>query len=45
MSENLGGHAMLEIKNLVKDYGKGKDTKRAVDGVSLTIKREEVFFG
>ena len=35
---------MLEIKNLVKEYGKGKDKKRAVDGISLTIKRG-AFYG
>jgi len=35
---------MLEIKDLVKVYGKGKETKRAVDDISLTIPRGS-FFG
>jgi ABC-2 type transport system ATP-binding protein len=35
---------MLEITNLVKDYGKGKEKKRAVDDVSLTVPRGS-FFG
>lgn len=35
---------MLEIKDLVKVYGKGKDTKRAVDNISLSIPRGS-FFG
>jgi len=35
---------MLEIKNLVKEYGKGKDKKRAVDDVSLIVPRGS-FFG
>lgn len=35
---------MLEIKNLIKIYGKGKDAKRAVDDISLTIKRG-TFYG
>jgi ABC-2 type transport system ATP-binding protein len=38
--ENLGGQAMLEIKNLTKKYG----DKVAVDGISLTIKKG-TFFG
>lgn len=44
MTEASGGHAMLEIKNLVKIYGSGKDAKRAVDNISLTIQRG-TFFG
>lgn len=36
--------AMLEIKDLVKEYGKGKEIKRAVDGINLTIPRGS-FFG
>lgn len=39
MSDNI-----LEIKELVKVYGKGKDSKRAVDGISLSIPRGS-FFG
>ncbi len=35
---------MLEIKDLVKVYGKGKDAKRAVDGISLSIPKGS-FFG
>lgn len=35
---------MLEIKNLTKVYGKGKDTKLAVDNISLTVKKG-AFFG
>ena len=35
---------MLEITNLVKKYGKGKDEKVAVDGISLSIPRGS-FFG
>lgn len=35
---------MLEIKNLKKVYGKGKDKKVAVDGISLTVKKG-AFFG
>jgi ABC-2 type transport system ATP-binding protein len=35
---------ILEIKNLVKTYGKGKETKNAVDGISLEIKRGS-FYG
>ena len=35
---------MLEIKDLVKVYGKGKGAKRAVDGVSLSIPKGS-FFG
>lgn len=35
---------MLEIKDLVKVYGKGKEEKRAVDGISLSIPRGS-FFG
>ena len=30
---------MLEIKNLVKEYGSGKEVKRAVDDISLTIRK------
>ena len=37
-------NAMLEIKNLVKVYGKGKNAKRAVDGISLSIPRGS-FYG
>lgn len=36
--------AMLEIKNLTKTYGKGKDEKTAVDGINLTVKKGS-FFG
>ncbi len=36
--------AMLEIKNLVKVYGTGKEAKRAVDDISLTIPQGS-FFG
>ena len=43
-SEKLGGQAMLEIKDLVKVYGKGKDQKRAVDGISLSIPKGS-FYG
>ncbi len=35
---------MLEIKNLVKEYERGKDKKRAVDGISLSIPKG-AFFG
>lgn len=35
---------MLEIKNLVKAYGKGKKAKTAVDGISLSVPRGS-FFG
>jgi len=35
---------MLEIKNLTKIYGKGKDEKIAVDNISLTVKKG-AFFG
>lgn len=35
---------MLEIKDLVKVYGKGKEAKKAVDGINLRIKRGS-FFG
>lgn len=35
---------MLEIKNLVKTYGRGAEVKRAVDGVTLSIPRGS-FFG
>ena len=35
---------MLEIKNLRKVYGKGKDEKVAVDNISLTVKRG-AFYG
>lgn len=35
---------MLEIKNLTKVYGSGNDEKKAVDDISLTIKRG-AFFG
>lgn len=35
---------MLEIKNLTKVYGKGKDKKVAVDDISLTVARG-AFFG
>ena len=35
---------MLEITNLVKEYGKGKEKKRAVDDVSLTVPKGS-FFG
>lgn len=34
----------LEIKNLVKIYGTGKDAKRAVDGISLSIPKGS-FYG
>lgn len=36
--------AMLEIKDLRKVYGKGKEEKVAVDGISLTVKKG-AFFG
>ena len=35
---------MLEIKNLTKIYGSGKDAKKAVDDISLTVKRG-AFYG
>ena len=35
---------MLEIKHLTKTYGQGKDTKTAVNDISLSIKRG-AFFG
>jgi len=35
---------MLEITNLVKEYGTGKEKKRAVDDISLTVPRGS-FFG
>lgn len=35
---------MLEIKDLVKVYGKGKEAKTAVDNISLTVKRG-AFYG
>ena len=35
---------MLEIKNLVKIYGKGKDAKKAVDDISLSIPKGS-FYG
>lgn len=43
-TEKLGGQAMLEIKDLVKVYGKGKNAKRAVDGISLSIPKGS-FYG
>lgn len=43
-NETLGGHAALEIKNLVKVYGSGKNAKRAVDDISLTIPKGS-FYG
>lgn len=36
--------SILEIKNLTKVYGRGKSEKRAVDNISLTIKKG-AFFG
>lgn len=41
---NMSDIPMLEINNLVKEYGGGKDLKRAVDGISLSIPRGS-FFG
>lgn len=35
---------MLEIKNLVKEYGRGREVTRAVDNISLAIPRGS-FFG
>jgi len=35
---------MLEITNLVKEYGAGKEKKRAVDNISLTVPKGS-FFG
>ena len=35
---------MLEIKNLVKVYGKGSSAKTAVEGISLSIPKGS-FFG
>jgi ABC-2 type transport system ATP-binding protein len=35
---------MLEIKNLVKEYGKGDKIKRAVNGINLSIPKGS-FFG
>jgi len=35
---------MLEITNLIKEYGVGKEKKRAVDDISLTVPRGS-FFG
>lgn len=35
---------ILEIKNLTKVYGKGKEEKKAVDDISLTVKRG-AFYG
>ena len=35
---------MLEIKNLTKVYGKGKEAKTAEDGISLTVPRG-AFYG
>ena len=35
---------MLEIKNLTKVYGSGKDAKKAVDGISLTVEKG-AFYG
>ena len=35
---------MLQITNLTKVYGKGKDAKKAVDDISLTVKRG-AFYG
>jgi len=43
-TERGGEVPMLEIRNLVKEYGKGPRAKRAVDGVSLSIPRGS-FFG
>jgi ABC-2 type transport system ATP-binding protein len=40
----MNASPMLEIKNLVKVYGKGKDAKTAVDNISLTIPKGS-FFG
>ncbi len=40
----MSASPMLEIKDLVKVYGNGKDQKKAVDGISLNIKRGS-FFG
>lgn len=36
--------SMLEIKNLVKTYGKGKEAKTAVNDITLTV-RKGSFFG
>lgn len=33
---------MLEIKNLVKDYSIGSETKRALDGVSINVEAGEI---
>lgn len=44
MTEQVTEHAMLEIKDLVKVYGTGKDAKRAVDGISLSIPKGS-FYG
>ena len=35
---------MLEIKNLIKEYETGKDVKRAVDNISLSVPKGS-FFG
>lgn len=35
---------MLEIKHLIKEYGEGKDKKRAVDDISLVVPKGS-FFG
>lgn len=40
----MSSSPMLEIKNLTKVYGKGKDQKVAVDNISLSIKRG-AFYG
>ncbi len=40
----MSDSVMLEIKDLVKEYGNGAKAKRAVDGVSLSIPRGS-FFG
>ncbi|MCA9363365.1 ABC transporter ATP-binding protein [Candidatus Kaiserbacteria bacterium] len=40
----MSDNPILEIDNLVKVYGSGKTAKRAVDGVSLQIKRG-AFYG
>ncbi len=41
---NTTNQPILEIKNLTKIYGSGKDEKKAVDDISLSIKRG-AFYG
>jgi putative ABC transport system ATP-binding protein len=37
----MTGHAVLEVRNLVKTYGEGETTVHALRGISLTVQRGE----